>query len=267
MPDRNVSFARLRRIAVVPVALSLLNLRLFAAPDSPDDGFARAEADTDRWIQLESQIASARTDWTTEKALLASNIKLLETEQATLQRAIESNRKASEVYVSNRNRLSDRVEEQSTALAELEMPLRSIEQSLRSLYPKLPPPLQQQLAGHLNKLAPAADGGAASVATRTQSIVSSLTAIERFSNTLTLVRETQPGPGSGEVSAQVLYWGLAVGYGVDQANGRAWIVEPGSSGWVWSEKPEIYDQVLTLIASYQRDAEDPQLVFLPATVQ
>jgi hypothetical protein len=59
------------------------------------------ESDTDRWLELQSQIAEAENDWTTEKLLLEGSIQILEAEQATLSSGIESNEEASKVYIAH----------------------------------------------------------------------------------------------------------------------------------------------------------------------
>lgn len=220
------------------------------------------ESDTDRWIELQSQIAKSKNDWKNERLLLGSSIEILEAEQATLIESIASNEQASGVYVANRDRIKRRVVEQRDSLAGLKEPLRALESELKVLLPRLPSPLRQEVQSHLAKV----DAESASVASRAQSLVSSLTAIDRFSNSLTIKRVVRPGPDGGEVSVRVLYWGLAVAYGVDVANGRAWMIRPGGSGWEWQPRDEIFAEVLELVESYENRSDDPRLIALPASL-
>lgn len=259
--------ARASRFLATTIAAAVA---VFAHPPlEAQDGAASIgslETDTDRWIQLQSQIAKARSEWKSESALLENTIALLETEQAALRQNLESNKKASELLVANRDRLAASLAQQSQGLAALETPLREVEQSVRKLYPRLPEPLRQQLDGNLEKLQAVDEGTAPSLSTRAQALVASLATIDRFSNSVTLARETRPGPESQEVSARVLYWGLAGAYGIDPANQRAWVIEPTSEGWSWTERPDRYPQIESLIASYESEADEPQLILLPATL-
>jgi hypothetical protein len=63
-----------------------------------------------------------------------------------------------------------------------------------------------------------------------------------------------------------LYWGLAIGYAVDAANGRAWVIQPSPSGWDWQQRDDIYPEVLELIQSYETETETPRLIEVPATL-
>lgn len=223
---------------------------------------SKIESDTDRWIELQSKIAQSKNSWKNERLLLESSIEILEAEEATLQQGIASNEQASTVYIANRDRIAQLVEEQRESLDTIAEPLMSLEAELRSLMPKLPTPLRLEVQSHLAKL----DGESSPVTSRAQSLVASLTAIDRFSNSLTSKREARPGPNGGEVSVRVLYWGLAVAYGVDEANGRAWVILPGASGWDWNQQDEIFEAALELIDGYEKESEDPQLVELPTTL-
>ncbi|MDQ8181240.1 DUF3450 family protein [Pelagicoccus sp. SDUM812005] len=229
---------------------------------SDSGGIAVIESDTDRWIELQSQIARSKNEWKSERALLESSIEILEAERKTLEQAIESNATASEVYTTNRDRLKAKVEEQRESLQSLAEPLRLLETKVKLLAPRLPEPLKREVNSHLSKV----DAANAPVTSRAQSLVASLTAIDRFSNSLSSHRVARPAPNGGEVSVRVLYWGLAVAYGVDEANGRAWVIRPGPSGWDWQQRDEIFGPVLELIESYESDTENPRLIELPATL-
>lgn len=220
------------------------------------------ESDTDRWLGLQSQIAKAKNDWKSERLLLEGSIGILESEQATLLSSIDSNEEASQVYTANRDRIKTRVDEHRESLALLAEPLRTLETELKLLVPRLPEPLQREVRSHLAKV----DSKNAPVTSRTQSLVASFTAIDRFSNSLTSRRAARPGPDGGEVSVRILYWGLAVAYAVDEANGRAWVIQPTAAGWEWQQRDEIYPKALELLESYEAETEDPRLIEVPATL-
>ncbi|MDQ8184794.1 DUF3450 family protein [Pelagicoccus sp. SDUM812002] len=220
------------------------------------------ESDTDRWIELQSQIAKSKNDWQSERKLLEGSIQILEAEQLTLTRGIESNEEASKIYTANRDRMQGLVDENREGLEGLVEPLRTLETKLKLLLPRLPEPLRKEVRTHLAKV----DAANAPVTSRTQSLVASFTAIDRFSNSLTSRRVARPGPEGGEVSVRVLYWGLAIAYGLDEANGRAWIIQPSASGWEWQQRDGIFAEVLDLIESYETESEDPHLIEVPASL-
>ena len=92
----------------------------------PPGSVSQVEQDTDRWIELQSQIAQVRADWKSERTLLQSTIKLLETEKSTLQANLEANQKASDVYVGNRDRMKESITSKKAALDALLAPLAKI---------------------------------------------------------------------------------------------------------------------------------------------
>jgi len=224
------------------------------------------EASTDRWIGLESQIASAKTDWLAEKTLLENTVELLKAEEAALAAQLEANKKASGIYLGNRDRMRERVAQTRAALEGFAEPLNLIEKRLDSLLPGFPEPLQEKLQIHLN----AAEAGAQdalAVPARVQAMVAALTAIDRFGNTLTTDRVARPAPDSGEVSVQVLYWGLACGFAIDPAHSRAWIIEPKPDGWSWQAKDVQYQQIALLFEQFNDDTVAPALIELPLALR
>lgn len=241
-------------------------LASLAFANLPPGSVSQVEQDTDRWIELQSKIAKSRADWRSEKILLESTIKLLETEESTLKSNLEANEKASQVYVGNRDRMKEAIVGKRAALAALMEPLARIEGELKAMMPRLPEPLLDELKVHLAKVEGVAESEKA-IPARVQSLVAALTAIDRFGNSLTASRITRPGPDSGEVSVRVLYWGLVCGYGLDEANKRAWIIQPGGSGWDWEQKDELYESVSEMMSNYENDSTDPQLVTLPAKLR
>lgn len=265
MPKNIGSFPRRlvkRRFIVGLVAI----VSPLAIANLPPGSVSKVEEDTDRWIELQSQIAKTRAEWKSERALLESTIKLLETEESTLKANLEANEKASEVYVGNRDRMKESIATKRAALEALALPLGRIETELKALLPRLPEPLLAELKIHLDKIESDGDREIA-IAVRVQSLVASLTAIDRFGNSLTAARVTRPGPESGEVSVRVLYWGLACGYGIDEANQRAWIIQPNGSGWDWDQRDELFPRISEMIKNYENESTDPQLISLPATLR
>lgn len=265
MPEKTGSIHR--RLQALSVCVGLASIFISPAIASlPVESVDRVEADTDRWIELQSKIAKTRADWRSEEALLRSTIKLLESEESTLKSNLEANEQASSVYLGNRDRLKESIEKRASALGDLSEPLAKIESELTAVLPRLPEPLLDELAIHLGKM-DGEEGGEIAVSARVQSLVAALTAIDRFGNSLTAARVTRPGPESGEVSVRVLYWGLACGYGVDEANKRAWVILPRAAGWEWKQKDELFLPISEMIANYEKDSTDPRLINLPAELR
>lgn len=258
----NESGLLIRALRAIALSVAALLCGASGVAQSEAGKISSIEANTDRWIELQSRIAESKNSWKNDRLLLESSIGILEAEQATLQQGIAANEKASQVYIANRDSIKKRVEEQRESLHALKQPLAKVEAELRALLPRLPPPLHAEVKAHLAKL----DAVGSPITSRAQSLVASLTAIDRFSNSLTSRRVVRPGPNGGEVSVRVLYWGLAVAYGVDEANGRAWVIRPSAGDWVWQQRDEIFEAALELINGYEKESEDPQLIELPTTL-
>ena len=236
-------------------------------PGAPATGAEAENADTlkaqtDRWIELEKRSADERNDWRTQKEILVTSIDVLKKERTSLLSTIEANDLAAGLFKVRLDNARTEFAAHETAQASLETNGAALEKRLRALFLRLPDPLKEKVGPLLQKMESAPDGAPPSVAEKTRALVSALTAIDLFNNTLTLTHHLRPNPPGETLDVKVLYWGLAVGYGIDAQGARAWMLTPGALGWEWKEASAHVREIRTLIAVYEKQ-QSPEVVALP----
>ncbi|MEM9157750.1 MAG: DUF3450 family protein [Verrucomicrobiota bacterium] len=248
--------------------LSMLPLLIIAAISTiraQDDQITRIEQDTDRWIEIQSNIASEKNNWKTDKELLEGSIKVLATRKSALEQMLDSNKTASGVFTSNYEKVANSITENEEAIAHLEQKLPAIEERLRTLASRLPRPIRSEVQAQLDKLPKPGDEIRATATTRVQSLIATITAIDQFNNSLTLSHELRPDGNGGEIDVEILYWGLSAGYAATSKRDKAWVLTPAENGWDWSPSTEV-EQISGLIALYEQ-SENPRLVSVTSTIK
>lgn len=255
-----------RRAFVLPCVVCSLALASLVTLVSAAEGPDELKAQADRWIELEKNLADERNAWRPQKEALEASIHVLKSEQTTLQTRVEGNELAAAAF---RNRLEvARADfaQQEAGHTILAAACQKLEQRLSALLPRLPGPLQERVQPHLTKLrSPAGDDGA-TISERAQSLVSALTAIEQFNNSLTLTHELRPNGAGETVDVKVLYWGLSGAYAIDATGANAWILAPGRNGWEWRDAPAEAAAIRSLISVHEKQ-QNPSFVVLPIGTQ
>jgi len=254
-----------RPLSAIPLIVVYLVTVLCVAVADTDTADAW-KTKTNEWLKLEQRLAADSRDWLSEKETLEASRTVLEHEQAKLKERLESNELAGALFRKRRMELEAELATQKEAKGQLNEGLDEIEARLGQLYTLWPPPLQERISPLVARLRAGTEDNPVTVSERTQTVISILSAIDQFNNTVTLTHHLRPNEGGGEVDVQVLYWGLAMGYGVDAARNRAWTLNPSDDGWVWSELAGAGPRVRELLEIYER-TRSPALVQLPARLQ
>lgn len=211
-------------------------------------------------MKTRSEAARAETAWASQRELLASTVNALE-ERA---RELETKRDLlKEKTAKDRGEL-DHLEIENQRLddqfSRLETSLKSIDERLAKLRPRLPPRLSQALELPLLSLAePGLAPG--------DRMAHTMTVINRcaqFNRGVTFGEEIVAMPGEAKPKLlQTVYWGLSHGYAYDRGGRKAWIGSPGPEGWTWTPCADAESSIRELIASFDEKAV-PQFVAVPA---
>lgn len=226
----------------------------------------KIEDDTDRWIDLQGALAKENARWKSEKALLENSIKILNTEKSIIEKSLESNRLASELYVNNEASLRKRTAEQEQALEVAGNALSEYQEKVNTIIGRLPDPIRGEVESLALKLSPNGDEQPASVAGRMQSLISILTMIDQFNNSLTLTHQIREGSNGDAFDTRVLYWGLSIGFAVDARGELAWRLVPDTDGWLWEDASDEAASIKELLDVYEKDRR-PSLVSLQAVLK
>jgi hypothetical protein len=260
----NLGVPRPLPCVVVPALVLWLSLspplvRHAAGADTDDDA-AQLKNQADRWFDLEKRAADERNEWRTQKEVLTASIDVLKKEQASLQSKVEANELSAGLFAKRIETARTELAAHEAAHETLAAGCTTMERRLRALFPRLPEPLQQKIQPMLNKLErPPAP---LNISERTQALVAALTAVDLFNNSLTLTHHLRKNAAGDALDVKVLYWGLAMGYGVDADGTHAWLLTPGDQGWQWQEAPEHSPAIRTLVGIYEK-RDNPVLVTLP----
>jgi len=244
----------------VVLCLSVTGLHVIA-----DDRITNLESTADQWIDLEINASKERSAWKSERVLLESTIRSLEMEQAFLNEEVASNQLAADLYTKNFENVATAISDKKSALDTLKERLQAYEARLKLLLPRLPEPLSRDIRPLVGKLGEKIDDHPVSVASRVQNVVTILTTIDQFNNSLTVTHQIRKTPDGGEFDTQVIYWGLAFGFAVDALGERSWRLSASDNGWRWEEDNEIATELVALIDIYERNRE-PELLTLPVSL-
>lgn len=251
---------------VLPVSFLGLCLILAAAWASGSDANQADELkqQTDRWIGLQRRTADEANQWRADKETLQTSLDVLRKERETLQGKVDANELATGLFQKRLDQAQSELAEHEAAHAALQERSGALEERIRNLTTRLPEPLQAKIGPMLEKLEPREGEDAPSAAQRTQTLVSVLSAIDLFNNTLTMTHQLRQVEGGELQDIKVLYWGLATGYAIDARGERAWVLQPGASHWEWLDATDRTDGIKTLFAIYEKQ-QSPQLVELPVS--
>lgn len=227
------------------------------------DEVQQAESQVERWMEVEKNIQSTRTDWKEEQESLKLSINLLKTESERLKN------KTGELS----NQLEDRKQAQGKVSEELER-LTAVEEHLRAqlvpivqrlvkLEPAFPQPLKQKLR---KSRAAFSDPSTIKDASKIlDALVTALTEIEQFNDSITVSAELMD-IGGKQVQVDTVYLGLAQAYYIDRAETRAGVGIPSSTGWDWEERNDLASAVSRVIR-ISKNEQAAQFVPLPVSIQ
>lgn len=219
-----------------------------------------------QWVETERMIARDAAAWEADRASTENLLSVFAQELQMLQERIEAARADTSAAELARAELDAR----DAILRELETAvMRQIvaaEIELLKLISRLPPPLRAEMRPLINALPenPATATGA--MAQRITPIVASLTAIQRFNNSVTIVEEFREFEEGTPVQIEAIYFGLAAAYYVDRANVHAGKAVIGPNGWEWRDDASFAMAVRSFI-DIHRATRQAEYVFLPVTIQ
>ena len=237
---------------------ALVTIPVRAADLSEADQMKR---DADRWIELEQRAADERNDWRTQREVLAASVEALKTGQTNLRAKVESNNLAADLFRSRVEKLRTELTAHESGHAALNTGCEALEQRLQALWARLPEPLQETIKPQLDKLEAPPGATPLPASERAQLLISALTAVDQFNNSLTVTHQLRPDGAGETLDVKVLYWGLAMGFGIDATGQHAWVLTPGAAGWTWTDATGQVDEIRTLV-EIQEKQQNPELVML-----
>lgn len=236
-------------------------------PKAPATGADELRGSVREWIETMQKIQAEEDAWEKDSEVLKGYKEGLEKEIEDLKEQIERAKvrkeggdKQSLDKLAERDRLA-------AAQEELAKQVRELEQGLGEKLPIFPEPLRQ-----LPKVALAIETlqrglqlppekQNEEVSKRLFNAIELLAEVEKFQQQVHLHAELRKDSQGREFKIQVVYFGLAMAYGVNEDGSFAVAGRPEKDGWKFTERPELAPQIQQLVTSAgsEKDATFTQL--------
>jgi DNA repair exonuclease SbcCD ATPase subunit len=246
------------------VLISALPALSQETPASPADELRESVRE---WVETMRQIQQEENSWTRDKEVLQSYKEGLEKEIEDLK---EETARAKVRREGGDTQSLDKLGERdryAAAQEELARQLRKLEEGLASRLPLFPEPLRQlpkvalaieTLQGGL-KLPP--EKQSEDVSKRLFNAIELLAEVEKFQQQVHVHAELRKDSQGREFKMQMVYFGLAMAYGVNEDGSFAVTGRPEPDGWKFQERNDLAPKIQQLVksANSEKDATFTQL--------
>ncbi len=217
------------------------------------------EAISEKIFTTKRSISAESTQWEEQRALFADLIEIREKEIAEIDTFTASAKERVEDVKQQREALNQEEAERKAWRADFQGRIEALEEQLRQALPRLPQPVMdkvEQASGRL-KLA----DEQAPLQERFRDILAILSAVQDFSNRITVVKEIREFDGR-EVEIEVMYLGLSQAWFANRNGQVAGIGWPSGEGWKWEQNRSLGSKIRSAINVQRREAP-AEMVRLP----
>lgn len=229
-----------------------------AAPKDPNQ---QMREDITRWMETMSRIQREESDWTRDREVLANYKEGLASEISSLKQSITEAETRKAGADKKSFDLSAERDRYAASQSELGKRLRTLEQQMSSRLGVFPRPLMEEpkvaqaIADLKVALALPDDKIEENVTKRLLNIITLLNEAEKFQQTVHVRPELHKDKSGREFNMRVIYFGLAMGYAVNDDGTLALSGRPSDQGWVFEETPTLAIDIKQLLASTTGDTE------------
>lgn len=222
------------------------------------------------WVETMRKIQQEENDWARDQEVLQNYKEGLEKEIADLKEQIASAKtrkegadKESLDKIAQRD-LYVKAKEDMTAIT------RSLEESLLAKIPFFPEPLlkdpkvAQGIEDLKRDIALPPEKRGEGVSKRLLNVVNLLGEAEKFQQSVHVRPELHRDGEGREFNVQVVYFGLAMAYAVNEDGTFALVGRPGPEGWKFEERKDLAPDIVNLLAATTGEA-DATFINLPFT--
>jgi hypothetical protein len=220
------------------------------------------------WVETMRKVQQEQNDWSRDREVLQNYKEGLEKEIADLKQQIADakTRKAG----ADQESLAQTTQRDRYAAAkdELSGVVHRLEENLAARLPLFPAPLLAepkvaQGAEDLRRdLALPVEKRGEGVSKRLLNVINLLTEAEKFQQTVHLRPEMRTNAEGREFNMQVIYFGLACAFAVNEDGSFALAGRPSAAGWKFEERPDLAADIKRLIAT-TTGAQDAAFINLP----
>ncbi|MCB1130259.1 MAG: DUF3450 family protein [Verrucomicrobiae bacterium] len=221
-----------------------------------------------RWVDTMSRIQTEENDWKRDKEVLDDYREGLVEEIEDLEDRIaeaETRKQGADKETTDRTTDRDRY---LAARKELAEGVIRLERQMHGSLPLFPPALRSEpkVAEAIEKLEAdvklAGEDKEKDLSKRLLNLITLTSEAEKFQQTVHIRPELHKDKSGREFNMQVIYFGMAMAYAVNEDGSLAFTGRPGSEGWLFEEKPELATEIRNLISAASGDS-DAVFVQLP----
>lgn len=213
------------------------------------------------WVETMRKIQQEENDWARDQDVLKNYKEGLQAEISTLKEQIASARTRKE---GGDQQSLDKVAERdryAAAEEELTRQVRNMEEALAAAIPVFPEPLRKDAKVtqgietlQRNLLLPP-DKQSDDVGKRLANVTELLAEAEKFQQGVHVYPELHKDSQSQEFNMQVVYFGLALAYGVNENGSFALAGRPGADGWKFQERNDLAPRILKLVITATSESD------------
>lgn len=222
-----------------------------------------------KWVETERLISEEEQAWQENKAEMGDLLTALGKEEKILKEKIKATKNLTLSVDKERVDLLKERSEYRDVSQLLKTEIKNYERQIITLYRGLPDPLQQELSPQYQKLnagqASENTSPSESLSVRLRAVISMMTQIQKFDNSVTLVKDIRQTKQGTEVEVDILYLGLTQAYYVDKKMQQAGIGVPTAEGWRWTEQLSLAQGIKEATDIYE-GRNSPDLIQLPLTL-
>lgn len=249
------------------VLFSSLESSLVAQETEAETGSQEVNAITAKTLEtLSAKIYEAKkafslesTQWEEQRALFTDLVTIREKEIAEIDEFTAAAKERVEVVKKQRDAFDQEEAERKTWRADFQKRVESLEAKLRPALVRLPQPVMDKVEQSAARLKAADEE--APLQERFRDVLAILSAVQDFSNRITVVTEIREFDGK-EVELDVMYLGLAQAWFTNRNGQVAGIGWPSDEGWKWEQDRSFGSKIRTAINVQRREAP-AEIVRLP----
>lgn len=218
-----------------------------------------------KWVETEQLSARESREAEQSKDILAARIEVLKEGIAALNEKLEQSDQKLALAQSQKSAVTRDIDQVTVAITQLADEISGLESGLRTLHPRLPAPLTENIRTLYERMPVDTNNVRVSVAERCQNVLGVLNAINKFHSEISVVFDVRTLSDGKPSEVSCVYVGLGQAYSVSP-RGEAAVGRPGPQGWTWTPVPASSEAIALTMEILQSKAK-PKFVPLPVELE
>ena len=217
--------------------------QIYAREDAGEK-LAETRSMLEEWVRTEALISEEASQWKVEKSILEDIAEVAYRELSVLKKGLANVQDSMTQGEAAKDTLLERQQELKAIVRRIEIRLPVLEASILERLEWFPRPLRQKVALYEKRVPRLnTEKQKPNFLLRSQNLAVILREADEFNGRVTLDKPTMDIGDSGARVYNVLYFGLAVAYFVDETGKIAGVGIPAKGGWQWKRQDHIAQMV------------------------